>query len=110
MSLFTERVVVRRPGGPTGERDSYNRPIIGPPTTANVWCWYEPRGSSEDSFGRLQKLDGYMVYMPRETVIDADDQVQINGKWYELDGEPGDVPDGFILEGMLTLEVKRAEG
>lgn len=110
MSLFTVPITVRHPGGPTGVEDGYGIPVIGPPTERTEYCWYEPRGSSEDSTGKLQKIDGYLVYLPGGTVIDADDAIKINGKWYELDGDPGETPDGFILDGFLTLEVRRVTG
>lgn len=109
-SLFTETVTVRHPGGPTGERDQYNRPILAPPFTETVSAWYEPRGSSEDVAAKDQQNDGYWLYMNRSYDLSAEDQVLIEGGWYEVDGEPGRMPNAFLLGGYSSVALKRVRG
>lgn len=109
-SLFTETVTVRRAGGETGEYDEYGLPITSPPTDVVLPAWYEPRGSSEDVTAKEQQNNGYWLYMQRGHDVDAQDQVLIEGDWYEVDGEPGRVPNAFILSGYMSVALKRVTG
>lgn len=109
-SLFTEMVTVRHPGGLTGEYDKYGQPIESPPFTETVSAWYEPRGSSEDVAAKDQQINGYWLYMNRAYDLSSEDQVMIEGNWYEVDGEPGRMPNGFLLGGYSSVALRRVTG
>lgn len=110
MSLFTEQILIEHPGEDTGEADAAGRPIVGDPVQITVEGWYEPRSSSEDVVAKEQQTDGYWVYVLRGTDMTAQSRVFIEGDWYEVDGEPGRTPDGFLLGGYLSVAVRRVQG
>lgn len=110
MDLMTETVTLRFAGAPTGAYDDYGNPVKGLPTN-EVWrAWYEPRGSSEDTAAREQQVYGYWVYLPLTAPLDAADAVLIEGVAYQVVGEPGRQPGGFIVPGFIKAAVERVTG
>lgn len=110
MNLMTETVVLRFAGEPTGEYDDYGAPITGEPTDAPWPAWYEPRGSSEDTAAKDQQIDGYWVELPLDAPLEGADSVLIEGKVYQVVGEPGRQPGGFIVPGFIKAAVERVRG
>jgi hypothetical protein len=107
---MTETVTIRTPGPPTGEYDDYGNPKAGQPAEA-VWpCWYEPRGSSEDTSAKDQQIDGYWLYLPLSAPLTAAGTVILAGAEYQVVGEPGRQPGGFLVPGFLKAAVERTRG
>jgi len=110
MDLMTETVTIRTKGAATGEYDDYGNPTYGAPVDA-VWaCWYEPRGSSEDTAAKEQQIDGYWLYLPLDAPLTASSVVVLEGAEYQVYGEPGRQPGGFIVPGFLKAAVERVRG
>src|SRR5690625_6796562 len=107
MSLLTEIVVLRFRGEPTGEFDSRGRPILGPDRDEEWPAWYEPRGSTENVDAREQQIWGYWVYLPGDAPLSAADAVVIDGVEYQVVGEPGRQPGGFLVDGYIQAAVQR---
>lgn len=112
MSLFTETAGLKYPGEPTGEYDDYGNPIIGEPSTVASPAWWEPRSSGEATNAQQQVTSGYWLYLPEGTDLSAVDAVELplGGLEYEVDGEPGSQPGGFIVDGYVRTAVRRVTG
>lgn len=110
MSLFTATVLLRFKGEPTGGFDDYGNPIPGP-ARDELWpAWYEPRSSGEDVSARDQQVYGYWVYLPLAAPLSGADAVSIEGVEYQVVGEPGRQPGGFIVDGFQKAAVERVTG
>lgn len=110
MNLMTETLTIRTKGAPTGGYDDYGNPVYGAPVDVASACWYEPRGSSEDTAAKDQQIDGYWVYLPLTAPLTASDTVVLDGNEYQVVGEPGRQPGGFIVPGFLKAAVERVRG
>lgn len=112
MSLFTEVAGLVYRGEPTGDFDEDGNPVFAPSRTVEVAAWWEPRESSENVEARQQVTSGYWLYLPEHTDLSAVDAVEIpaGGPRYEVDGEPGRQPGGFIVEGFVKTAVERVTG
>ncbi|MEW1964641.1 hypothetical protein AB0302_04495 [Micrococcus sp. NPDC078436] len=110
MQLMTETCQLVLRATPTGEYDDYGLPIIGGPETITVPCWYEPRGSSEETTAAEQQIDGYWIYLPLDTDLEAADAVRLAGHEYQVVGEPGRQPGGFITPGFIRAALERVRG
>lgn len=110
MSLFTETVTIEHPGGETGEYDDLGLPETTPSYEEVVSAWYEPRSSSEDVAAKDQQVDGYWIYLPLSVTVEPQAKIQVEGDWYEVDGEPGRQPGGFIVEGYVRAALRRIRG
>lgn len=112
MNLFTETCTIRNPGEELPDQfDDYGNPKTGPATVhENERCWYEPRGSSEDTAAKDQQIDGYWVGFPIDTPITAASIVVLDGEDYQVVGEPGKQPGGFIVRGFIKAAVERVRG
>lgn len=109
MNLFSHSVTLRKRGEKIGE-DRYGVPEYGPPTDTVSDAWWEPRTSSEDTAAREQYTWGYWVYLPEGTDLDGADLVVIDGVEYEVVGQPGRQPGGFIVDGFVKVAVERTTG
>lgn len=110
MSLFTETVILRRRGEPTGDYDDLGNPILGPDTDTPHPAWYEVGASSESTDARDRQVWGYSLYLPLDAPLDSADAVVIGGVEYEVIGEPGRQPGGFIVEGYIYAAVQKVTG
>lgn len=110
MSLFTETVLLRLPGADTGEKDDFGRPIIGPPTEEPWPAWYEIGTSAESTDAREQQVWGFVLYLPLDAPLTSDGVVVIDGVDYEVIGEPGRQPGGFIVEGYIRAAIEKVSG
>lgn len=109
MDLMTESVVLRFQGGPTGTFDRYGNAEYGPDRDETWRAWYEPRESDEGVDGGLQ-VSGYWLYLPLDAPLTASDAVLIAGLEYQVRGEPGKQPGGFLVEGFQKAAVRRVTG
>lgn len=121
MNLMTEPVGLRLKGGPIpGEYDDYGNPIYGPGATELVYGWYEPRSSGEDVAAKDQQIYGYWVSLPLDAPLTGADAVilfgsvvdgaLVGGEEYQVVGEPGRQPGGFIVPGFIKAAVERVTG
>lgn len=112
MSLMTETCVLRFSGGPTGGYDGYGNPVVGPSRDESWPCWFEPRGSSEDTSAKDQQVYGYWVYLPLGAPLRASDAVLLPGEEgsFQVIGEVARQPGGFIVEGFQKAAVERVTG
>ena len=110
MSLFTEEVTLRLKGEETGAYDDLGNPIIGESQDVPWPAWYEIGSGTESTDAREQQVWGYTVYLPLDAPIGSADAILIDGVEYEVIGEPGRQPGGFIVEGYIRAAVQRVEG
>lgn len=109
MQLMTETCQLLTRAEATGY-DEYGEPIRPAPRTESWPCWYEPRGSSEAVVAQEQQIDGLWLYLPLDAPLAAADAVIIAGTRYEVEGEPGRQPGGFITPGFLKAALGRVRG
>lgn len=121
MNLMTEPVGLRLKGEPVpGEYDDYGNPVHGPGSTEVVYGWYEPRSSGEETAAKDQQVYGYWVNLPLEAPLSGADAVVlfgsvvdgqlVGGEEYQVVGEPGRQPGGFIVPGFIKAAVERVTG
>lgn len=110
MNLMTQECILRFRGGPTGAEDDFGNPVIGPSRDETWPCWYEPRGSSEDTSAKDQQLYGYWVYLPLTAPLKAADAIVLEGEAHQVIGEPARQPGGFIVQGYQKAAIERATG
>ena len=119
MNLFTEPVGLRLRGDEIPDVfDDYGNATHGPGSTQVVFGWVEPRGSAETGD---QQIYGYWVNLPYDAPLDAADAVVlfgaigaggelVGGQEYQVVGEPGRQPGGFLVEGFIKAAVERVTG
>jgi hypothetical protein len=109
MSLFTETAYLKRDGAVTGY-DAYGNPVTGPPSREPSPAWWEPRTSGEQTAAQEQVTSGYWLYLPPDKDLTAYDAVELDGVDYEVVGEPGRQPGGFIVDGYVKAAVEKVTG
>lgn len=122
MNLMTEPVGLRLRGAPLpGQFDDYGNQKTGPATVAVHYGWYEPRSSGEDTAAREQQVYGYWVHLPLDAPLSGVDAVVlfgtvdaagqlVGGDDYQVVGEPGRQPGGFLVPGFIKAAVERVTG
>lgn len=101
MDLMTETVTLRFRGAPTGAVDRYGNAVIGPPRDESWAAWYEPRSSPNE------EVHGFWLYLPLTANLSDADDVIIAGATYEVMGEPGRHPGGFLVDGFIKAAVEK---
>lgn len=109
MQLMTETCELVLRGEPAGY-DEYGVPVPAEPRRETWACWYEPRGSSEAVVAQEQQIDGLWIYLPLDAPLNAADAVIVAGDQYEVEGEPGRQPGGFITPGFVKAALGRVRG
>lgn len=107
---MTETVTLRFKGEPTGDYDDFGNPVPGPSTEQEWRAWYEPRSSGEDTSAKDQQVYGYWVYLPLDAPLSGADSVVIGPHEYQVVGEPGIQPAGFIAPAFIKAAVERVTG
>jgi hypothetical protein len=122
MNLMTEPVGLKLRGEPVPDQfDDYGDPVRGPATVSVVYGWYEPRTSGEDTAAKDQQVFGYWVNLPLDAPLagaDAvvlfgmvgDDGQLVGGEDYQVVGQPGRQPGGFLVKGFIKAAVERVTG
>lgn len=121
MTLMTEPVGLKVKGQPIpDEYDDYGNPVLSEGTTEVVYGWYEPRTSGEDVSAKDQQIDGYWVNLPLDAPLSGADAVVlfgavvndelVGGEDYQVVGEPGRQPGGFIVPGFIKAAVEKVTG
>jgi hypothetical protein len=122
MNLMTEPVGLRLRGAPVeGEFDDYGNQVYGSDTVSVHYGWYEPRSSGEDTSAREQQIYGYWVTLPLDVplsgadavvlfgTVDEDGQL-VGGEDYQVVGQPGRQPAGFLVPGFIKAAVEKVTG
>ena len=75
-------------------------------------AWVEARQSTENTDAREQSTANSWVYLPLETLLPvaAVGLVVWRGLEWEVDGEPGLQPGGFVVDGYQQVAIKRVNG
>lgn len=112
MNLMTESCKLVMRGAATGTFDDYGNAVYGPDSEASWPCWYEPRGSSEDTNAKDQQIHGYWVYLPLGAPLGAADKVRLVGlpDVFEVIGETAKQPGGFIVQGFQKAAIEKVAG
>lgn len=110
MSLMTETVVLRFRGGESGDFDDLGNPIREPDRDESWPCWLEPRGSTEHEDAREQQIWGYWVYLPGDAPLAGADAVVYLGVEYQVVGEPGFQPGGFLVDSYVKAAIQKWTG
>ena len=109
---MTETVVRVRAGEPTGATDSFDQPIIGPPTEVDIaGALFAPGGVSEPvEVGRSPVISEPKLYFRDQWPdITSADQVRVRGVLYDVEGVPADWRHENA-PGGLVVPLKRAGG
>lgn len=73
-------------------------------------AWVEIGQGSENDDRRETSEATSTVYLPLEAEIAAVGEVRWNGTVWQVVGDPGTQPGGFIVEGYKQLGIKRVTG
>lgn len=96
--------VIREP-----KTDRLDDPPQGPPSEHDITgCVVTPRSSQEEGKGWVI-VDGRMVVAPYGADVLADDRVRVDGKVWDVDGEPGDYEDRRA-RGKATIFYLKRQG
>lgn len=107
MSLFTETVGLRsrsKVGTDDLNNDVYD--WVETPSPA----WVEMGQGTEDTDRRETSEITNTVYLPLEAQVSAVSQVRWNATLWEVVGDPGVQPGGFVVEGYQKLGIKKVSG
>lgn len=123
MNLMTEPVGLKSRGAPIeGQFDDYGNQVYGPDTVSVHYGWYEPRSSGEDTSAKDQQVYGYWVVLPLDAplsgtgtvvlfgVVDTTTGALVGGEDYQVVGEPGRQPAGFLVPGFIKAAVEKVTG
>ena len=114
--LMTEQVTLRFRGVPIVDEagrpvlDEHGNETFTPAREVDVRCWYEPRGSTEDTAAREQHVWGYWVAVDLVHDLRGVDAVVLEGEEFEIVGEPGRQPGGFLVPGFQKFACERVTG
>ena len=108
-SLFTETVTLM-------SRESVGQDDLG--NDVHEWvqadspAWVEMRQGTENTDARESSTSNSWVYLPLETLlpVEAVGMVVWNGREWDIDGDPGVQPGGFVLDGYQQVAIKRVTG
>ena len=103
--------IVRR--GPSGMEDDYGNEIAGESVVSTVCEFQKQNTMGEQESGSRNDLadSSWDVFFPADTDIDSGDALLVDGKEYEVDGEPWTVRNP--VTGQLShveCSVKRVAG
>lgn len=111
--LFSQTATFISRGEATGE-DDMGEPIYAPEVGVDVPAWYEIADSTEDVSAAEQVVTGYTLYVPNwlKSEFGAADKVLLDfdPTEYEVVGDIGYVPDGFITEGYCLAKIEKVKG
>lgn len=106
MSAFMTRTVTLLRRDITGT-DEFGNDVSGTTEVPITGCDWQPRSSvGENLDARQQVVAGMVLYLPGAVGVDADDRFRIEGKEYDVDGEPG-VWSGSLMGSDYTEVVLR---
>lgn len=107
MALFTETVTLRT-------RTKTGKDALG--NAIYEWAevdspaWVETRQGTETTDARESSTANSWVFLPDGAPVKAVSQVRWRGELWDVDGEPGIQPGGFVVEGYVQIAIKRVSG
>lgn len=109
MSLFTETVtLLSRQEGESDDlgNDTYSW------VQAESSAWVEIGQGTEDTNQRETSDATSTVYLPLETLlpVEAVSKIVWRGREWDVVGEPGVQPGGFVVDGYQRFGIKRVNG
>lgn len=107
MTLFTETVGLR--SRTKVGKDELNNDILDW-VEVDSPAWVEIGQGSEDTNQRETSEATSTVYLPLEAVVTAVSEVRWNGVLWQVVGDPGVQPGGFVVEGYIRLGIKKVTG
>jgi hypothetical protein len=111
--LFSQTATFISRGALEGE-DDMGEPIYSPEVGVDVPAWYEPVESVEDNRAAQQVITGYNLFVPNwvRDEFGAADKVLLDfdPTEYEVVGDIGYTPDGFITEGYCLAKIEKVKG
>lgn len=109
MSLFTETVtIVARSDEPTGQ-DDYGNDVYGEVETTSP-AWLQQVNGTESTDAREQSVANMLLFLPLGPSLEAVDRIEWAGKRWEVYGEPGRQPGGFIVDGYQVVAIRKVTG
>jgi len=106
-ALFTETVGLRsrqKVGLDELNNDVYDWVEVDSP------AWVEIGQGSENDDRRETSEVTSTVYLPLEAEVTAVSEVRWGGRLWQVVGDPGVQPGGFVVEGYKRLGIKRVTG
>lgn len=84
---MTMRCVISHVSRDPDAVDEYGNPVDATPTQTTTRCYLAQSMRAEVGLAPVEK-DRWMLYLPPDTDIDADDSVACNGRDYQVIGDP----------------------
>lgn len=106
-ALFSETVelLTRQVSG----RDDYGNDTYE--WVAETWpAWLEQRNGSEQQGATEQSVANMWLYLPLDAPASAVQRIRYDGRTWEIDGEPGRQPGGFVVEGYQVVALRKVTG
>lgn len=106
-SLFTETVALenRQVVG----RDDYGNDVYEWVETASP-AWLQQSNGQESTDAREQSVANMLLFLPLGAEISATSRVRWGGARWEVFGDPGRQPGGFIVAGYQVVAIKKVTG
>lgn len=73
-------------------------------------AWVETRQGNESTDAKEQSTSNSWVYLPLDVKVEAVSEVRWGGHVWDVDGDPGVQPGGFVVEGYQQIAIKRVAG
>lgn len=107
MNLFTETVglIGRQKTG----TDDLNNAIYESVETSSP-AWVEIGTGTEDTDRRESSEATSTVYLPLDAPVAAVSKIRWNDQLWDVVGDPGVQPGGFVVDGYQKLGIKRVTG
>lgn len=106
-SLFTETVGLRsrqKVGQDELNNDRYDWVEVSSP------AWVELRQGTENTDARESSTSNSWVYLPLDAPVEAVSQVRWNGKLWDVSGDPGVQPGGYVVDGYQKIAITKVIG
>lgn len=94
---------------PEGE-DEFGNPASGKPEEVETVCAFQQRRRDEHEEGGELSDTLWTLYLPPETALDSGDSVEVNGRTYEVVGEPWDAQEGSRSMWHVEATCRRTAG
>lgn len=93
----------------SGKKDRYGNALVET-VEDDVRCAFQQRDRSESEDGGELSKARWNLWLPYGTELDTGDAVRVNGRVYEVEGEPGIFDEGSPSMWHVTAIVKRVAG
>lgn len=99
----------------TKSTDRYGDVVIdwsAPNSRSVTGCMVAPRANDhrEDNAGRSAVVDGWKVYAPPGTALDAHERVVVRGEVHDVYGAPEEWSETSMTPGGVVISTRRVQG